>query len=891
MDPDSIQRRQPGCHVTTHSLDDEKDVDIAVSAPRPVESMITDRIVEQNGFDAKKSEAAASQLSGYRRRCESQKETRTAMVRKYRPPITEKGWREAEAQDGSGDPAYLPKRQEDPGDAGMRYLVEPIGKTVAKGELETRSSAVTDAANHLIQNYVLVEHETSSKNKKSEILVGATEEESLEPSSEGNAQAVDDINRVPWYQLQRDISIQEFPLLVRPEASTGMESIPGAYPQGSVTRLLRAPLTTDDGQPFENEGASEKSFLDEAGSLVVANPVVAEDLSANLPHAQEWPQLGHKELRSRSALCCGWRWKVLLFFACLIVVTILPVAVKISLQEGSSEESNLRGTKGLQGIQPGQSPEDYLVSLLPEHTLNELEDAKSPQSKAFEWLLGDSEYLSGSYPAWRVIQRYALATFYYSTGGDSKAGWIRSDNWMSYDHHECTWYMTDPEDVDSHAYFANPDLDQSICSGERLQNLALVSNQLKGTLAPELYLLTDLKAMSFRSNKLSGSLSPHLASVANLVFLDVMNNEIRGSIPTELGLLHKMDGLFFINNQISGSIPTQLGELTSLRFLLADSNALTGPIPSQLGAIPEILNLEAQMNFLTGTFPTQLAAILQMANLWGNTLTGSIPSEFGSNQNMLLLALGDSPLTGTLPTQLGAMQALGNLCIARTQLDGTVPTELGNLSNLQGLQLASNRFHGTMPAELAQLSSLWGLGLSNNNITGTIPTALGQMKDLLGVQLDNNKFSGFIPSQFGSLPNLEALDLSGNLVSGTIPSELGQATSIQGMRLSRNKLTGTIPSSFGLLFHKGFSLIETYYSHFDHLPDLFLSGIPTGELLLDNNQLDGPIPSELGLMKNLHSFCANTNFLTGRIPSQLGLLSKLEKFVVNTNALGGSVIP
>ena len=58
----------------------------------------------------------------------------------------------------------------------------------------------------------------------------------------------------------------------------------------------------------------------------------------------------------------------------------------------------------------------------------------SPQKLAFEWLWGDPNL--SKYSDSRILERYALATLYESTGGE---GWKNNTAWMSYDTTECDW--------------------------------------------------------------------------------------------------------------------------------------------------------------------------------------------------------------------------------------------------------------------------------------------------------------------------------------------------------------------------------------------------------------------------------------------------------------------
>jgi len=81
---------------------------------------------------------------------------------------------------------------------------------------------------------------------------------------------------------------------------------------------------------------------------------------------------------------------------------------------------------------------------------DEFLDPDSYQSQALSWLEGNANV--GSYSDEQIIQRYALATIYFSTyavatpatdaflgAGETPAGWNNTAGWLS-DADECTWF-------------------------------------------------------------------------------------------------------------------------------------------------------------------------------------------------------------------------------------------------------------------------------------------------------------------------------------------------------------------------------------------------------------------------------------------------------------------
>ena len=67
--------------------------------------------------------------------------------------------------------------------------------------------------------------------------------------------------------------------------------------------------------------------------------------------------------------------------------------------------------------------------------LEDLDDPMSPQSKAYSFIV-DYDGMELDHDAPSLVQRYSLATIYYSTNGDS---WIDSSDWLTHVH-ECNWF-------------------------------------------------------------------------------------------------------------------------------------------------------------------------------------------------------------------------------------------------------------------------------------------------------------------------------------------------------------------------------------------------------------------------------------------------------------------
>ena len=126
-----------------------------------------------------------------------------------------------------------------------------------------------------------------------------------------------------------------------------------------------------------------------------------------------------------------------------------------------------------------------------------------------------------------VLQRYALATFYYTTNGST---WYNQTNWLSQAHY-CTWYgivCCDSTTVGS-----------ALCTQPsdygRILELDLYRNRLNGTISSVLALLPYLQSIYLSDNQLVGTIpGTALASLPHLLKFYAAYNDLSGTIPNEL---------------------------------------------------------------------------------------------------------------------------------------------------------------------------------------------------------------------------------------------------------------------------------------------------------------------------------------------------------------------
>ena len=293
--------------------------------------------------------------------------------------------------------------------------------------------------------------------------------------------------------------------------------------------------------------------------------------------------------------------------------------------------------------------------------------AQTPAGEAPEAAIARTSGLSSSQTPFDA-ERAALVALYNSTDGPN---WSNNSNWLGTDP-VCSWNGV------------------TCNTTGHVTVLSLISNQLIGSIPPELENLTSLISLnlsnvSFRpSNQLSGSIPPELGNLTNLYRLDLSRNQLSGNIPPELGGLTNLWILDLFRNQLSGNIPPELGGLTNLWELDLELNQLSGSIPPELGNLTNLFRL----------------------NLSRNQLSGNIPPELGNLTNLYQLNLSYNQLSGNIPPELGNSAKLENLVLSRNQLSGNIPPELGNLILLRELDLSRNALRGEVPATITNLTLL-----------------------------------------------------------------------------------------------------------------------------------------------------------------------------------------
>lgn len=177
------------------------------------------------------------------------------------------------------------------------------------------------------------------------------------------------------------------------------------------------------------------------------------------------------------------------------------------------------------------------------------------------------------------------------------------------------------------------------------------------------------------------------------------------------------------------------------------------------------------------------------------------------------------------------------------------------------LELPANGLTGELPEAIYALDGMRTLNLSGNGLTGSLSPEIGRLKLISSLNLSNNRLTGEIPGE---------LIFLGAEARTSKPREDGKGGNEIKILLNKNQLTGPIPAAIG---------------------DMALLAKPAKSISLDlsYNRLTGEIPASVAQLTELTAFKAAGNRLTGAVPAALESLPRLKYLRLEKNAFTGAV--
>jgi hypothetical protein len=167
-----------------------------------------------------------------------------------------------------------------------------------------------------------------------------------------------------------------------------------------------------------------------------------------------------------------------------------------------------------------------------------------------------------------------------------------------------------------------------------------------------------------------------------------------------------------------------------------------------------------------------------------------------------------------------------------------------------------------------------------------------QLLETLLIETQGLSLHGSIPTELGLLTALTTLAItSSRRMTGAIPTELGWLSNLVLLDLSRNgKLSESVPTTIGELAELRYLYLGERYAlgsclkSIDFVMTSSCFGCAVGSFL-DDNALEGSIPTELAKLSNLEQLWLQNNEFVGTFPQSLLELPYIEDIRVERNAL------
>jgi len=180
----------------------------------------------------------------------------------------------------------------------------------------------------------------------------------------------------------------------------------------------------------------------------------------------------------------------------------------------------------------------------------------------------------------RLLERYILALFYYSTAGP--IAWVQKNGWLGAED-VCTGWMG------------------ISCSGGRVSIINLPFNNLDGRIPHEFWGLSRMQEIHMYGNSIKGSLSSSISKFARtLTVLQLHMNEFTGPLPRGLTQLTHLEEAILYGNNFSGAIPSDIGNLKKVKILDIFANFITSSLPQSIGQMSSLSELYLDETLLTG---------------------------------------------------------------------------------------------------------------------------------------------------------------------------------------------------------------------------------------------------------------------------------------------------
>lgn len=283
---------------------------------------------------------------------------------------------------------------------------------------------------------------------------------------------------------------------------------------------------------------------------------------------------------------------------------------------------------------------------------------------------------------------------------------------------------------------------------------------------------TDPNPVKGSENAVSCDCSFSNGTICHVISIVLKTQDLGGSLPPDLGRFPYLQEIDFSRNYLKGTIPAEWGAMPLVNISII-GNRLTGPIPKEIGNISTLAIFTVEFNQLSGVLPQELGNLtrLEKMHLSSNYFTGQLPATFEKLTTMKDFRIGDNSFTGQIPDLIQKWTNLEKLVIQGSGLSGPIPPGIALLEKMADLRISDLQGNGTEAPfpPLTNMKNLKTLILRSCNIIGPLPVFVGELPISKTLDLSFNKLIGEIPSSFSGLRKADSIYLTGNQLNGTVP--------------------------------------------------------------------------------------------------------------------------
>ncbi len=499
-------------------------------------------------------------------------------------------------------------------------------------------------------------------------------------------------------------------------------------------------------------------------------------------------------------------------------------------------------------------------------------------------------YLSTSLFAQREQDSLALVKIYQVTNGQN---WNHHTNWLSSGQAISTWEgVTVVGNRVQELYFGsnnlNGTLPPEIGNLSALTKLVIINNPLlSGTLPNEIGNLRELEDLILHGNGFTGTIPTTIENLTNLVELALSENQFSGSIPSEIGKLILLENLDLNDNKFSGIIPASVGNLTKLRRLGLSKNDFSGGLFPEITALTALERIYLSDNDFSSLIDLSNLTKLRYLDIENNLLDFEDLEVTNINQDQVSFNYENQRTKLTISETLNGNEYTLHALYTYTGTEYQWKKDEVSIENETQASLIVPETNIGVYNYIATNPNWPGLSLESNSIIigdlhgGVILSDSLALIDLYENTSGENWYSHI--DYDGSSDNwlttepisqwkgvsissgrVIALYLEENNLNGTLPASIGNLTALQILNLSNNELNGNLPAEVWNL---------------NNLKELDIS----------NNTFSGNLLSYVGNLNSLEILDLSSNNFKGEIPVQINQLIKLKKLILRRNQLNGAL--